>query len=47
MNQEYVALIIEKLKQCEDMSLLNFIYTLLKKHQLQGQEPFVSLHSDR
>ena len=47
MNQEYVALIIEKLKQCEDMSLLNFIYTLLKKHQSRGQEPFVSLHSDR
>ena len=47
MNQEYIALIIEKIKQCEDMSLLNFIYTLLKKHQSQGQEPFVSLHSDQ
>ena len=35
MNQEYVALIIEKLKQCEDISLLDFIYTLLKKHQSQ------------
>lgn len=47
MNQEYIAIIIEKLKQCEDVSLLDFIYTLLKKHQSQGQEPVVSLHSDR
>ena len=35
MNKEYVALIIEKIKQCEDVSLLDFIYTLLKKHQSQ------------
>ena len=36
MNQEYIALIIEKIKQCDDASLLNFIYILLKKHQSQA-----------
>lgn len=35
MQEEYIAKIIEQLQKCNDISLLDFIFQLLKKHSAQ------------
>lgn len=36
MKEEYIAQIIEQLKLCEDLSLLDFIFQLFQKHLEQS-----------
>lgn len=36
MKEEYIAQIIEQLKICNDVSLLDLILQLLKKHSAQN-----------
>ena len=42
MQDKYIVEINELLKSCNDISLLDFIFQLLKLHPAQGEAPDVS-----
>ena len=42
MHDKYIVEINDLLKSCNDISLLDFIYQLLKMHPAQGEAPDVS-----
>lgn len=43
-KQEYIEAIIPLLNECEDLSLIDLIFQLLKKHSKANQHPSVCPH---